>query len=170
VALPGNALIVGDDARPTRSVITICNEFWQRRQFLSSVKLVTQIKEEKRMADSLYARLGGYDGIAMFATTLVGQAQKDETLARFWANRGEDRMAREVQLLIDDLVKETGGQMYYTGRDMALSHQGMGITAADWTRFIEIVTSVSGELGVSPTEGGEVLAFLDSLKADIVTA
>jgi len=97
------------------------------------------------MADSLYSRLGGYDGIAMFATTLVGQAQKDELLARFWANRGEDRIARECQLLIDYLVKETGGQMYYTGRDMALSHQGMGITEADWTRFIEIVTNDSIE-------------------------
>ena len=122
------------------------------------------------MTESLYARLGGYDGIAMFATTLVGQAQKDELLGRFWTNRGEDRIARECQLLIDYLVKETGGQMYYTGRDMALSHQGMGITEADWTRFIEIVTSVAGELGVGPTEGGEVMDFLNSLKADIVTA
>ena len=122
------------------------------------------------MADTLYSRLGGYDGIAMFATTLVGQAQKDELLGRFWANRGADRIARECQLLIDYLVKETGGQMYYTGRDMVLSHQGMGITEADWARFIEIVTSVAGELGVGPTEGGEVMDFLDSLKADIVTA
>ena len=122
------------------------------------------------MTDSLYAGLGGYDGIAMFATTLVGQAQKDELLGRFWTNRGQDRLDREVQLLIDYLVKETGGQMYYTGRDMVLSHQGMGITEADWERFIAIVTNVAGELGVGPTEGGEVMAFLDSLKADIVTA
>jgi len=100
------------------------------------------------MTDSLYSRLGGYDGIAMFATTLVGQARKDEVLSRFWANRGEDRIAR----------------------DMVLSHQGMGITEADWMRFIGIVTSVAGELGVGPTEGGEVMAFLDSLKGDIVTA
>jgi hemoglobin len=106
----------------------------------------------------------------MFATTLVGQARQDETLARFWANRGEDHIARELQLLIDYLVNKTGGQMYYTGRDMALSHKGMGINQADWTRFIEIVMSVAGELGVGPTEGGEVLEFLDSLRADIVTA
>jgi hemoglobin len=122
------------------------------------------------MTDTLYTRLGGYDGIAMFATKLVGQAQEDENLGRFWANRGEDRIARELQALIDYLVKETGGQMYYTGRDMALAHQGMGITESDWTRFIEIVTSVAGELGVGPTEGGEVMEFLNSLKADIVTA
>ena len=60
--------------------------------------------------------------------------------------------------------------MYYTGRDMVLSHQGMGINEADWARFIEIVTSVAGKLGVGPTEGGEVMDFLNSLKADIVTA
>jgi len=39
-----------------------------------------------------------------------------------------------------------------------------------WIRFIEIVTSVAGELGVGPTEGGEVMAFLNSLKVHIVTA
>lgn len=60
--------------------------------------------------------------------------------------------------------------MYYKGRDMALSHQGMGITAADWTRFIEIVVEVAGSMGVGPAEGGEEMEFLSSLKADIVTA
>ncbi|MEH6548188.1 MAG: group 1 truncated hemoglobin [Sneathiella sp.] len=122
------------------------------------------------MTTTLYSRLGGYDGLAMFATTVVGQARKDDLLARFWTNRGEDRNARELQLLIDYFVKATGGQMYYRGRDMALSHQGMGITEADWARFIEIVVSVAGNMGVGPDEGGEVMAFLGSLKADIVTA
>jgi hemoglobin len=106
----------------------------------------------------------------MFATKLVGQARQDELLERFWANSGQDRMDRELQLLIDYLVKETGGQMYYTGRDMAISHKGMGITEADWARFLEITGNVAGELGIGPTEGGEVMAFLDSLKADIVIA
>lgn len=122
------------------------------------------------MTDTLYSRLGGYDGLAMFSTTVVGLARKDDLLGRFWTNRGEDRNARELQLLIDFFVKETGGQMYYKGRDMALTHEGMGITKADWTRFIEIVVSVAGDMGVGPDEGGEVMAFLDSLKADIVTA
>ena len=72
---------------------------------------------------------------------MSSQARKDEVLSQFWANRGEDRIARELQLLIDYLVKETGGQMYYTGRDMVLAHQGMEITEVDWARFIEIVTA-----------------------------
>lgn len=122
------------------------------------------------MTTSLYARLGGYDAIAMFATQLIGQAQQDDILGRFWENRSSDRNARDLQILIDYLVKQTGGQMYYTGRDMALAHQGMGITETDWARFIEIVISVAGALGVGETEGGEVMSFLDGLKADIVTA
>ncbi|MFT5260262.1 MAG: hemoglobin [Saprospiraceae bacterium] len=122
------------------------------------------------MTTSLYARLGGYDAIATFATQLIGQAQKDDTLGRFWENRSADRDARDLQILIDYLVNQTGGQMYYTGRDMATAHRGMGITETDWARFIEIVGSVAGALGVGATEGGEVMAFLESLKADIVTA
>ncbi len=66
------------------------------------------------MTNSLYTRLGGYDAIAMFATTLIGRAQNDEVLGRFWTNRGEDRNARDLQILIDYLVNQTGGQMYYT--------------------------------------------------------
>ncbi|USG63107.1 group 1 truncated hemoglobin [Sneathiella marina] len=122
------------------------------------------------MTTTLYSRLGGYDGIAMFSTTVVGLARKDDLLGRFWTNRGEDRNARELQLLIDYFVKATGGQMYYRGRDMVVSHQGMGITEADWNRFMEIVVGVAGDMGVGPDEGGEVMAFLDSLKADIVAA
>jgi len=122
------------------------------------------------MTTSLYARLGGYDAIAMFATKLIDQAQQDDILGRFWENRSADRNDRDLQVLIDYLVNQTGGQMYYTGRDMALAHKGMGITEIDWARFIEIVGSVAGALGVGETEGGEVMAFLDSLKADIVTA
>lgn len=120
------------------------------------------------MSESLYNRLGGYDAIATFATKLVGQAKQDEQLGRFWQNRPEDSVNRELQLLINYLVRETGGQMYYSGRDMENSHKGMGITEADWARFVEITGSVAGELGVGPTEGGEVMAFLNSLKADIL--
>lgn len=122
------------------------------------------------MTVSLYDRLGGYDAIAEFASTLIARAQGDSVLGRFWHHRSADRGARDLQLLIDYLVRETGGRMYYTGRNMALAHAGMGITDVDWTRFLEIVVEVAGELGVGAPEGGEVMAFLDSLKADIVTA
>ena len=63
---------------------------------------------------SLYARLGGYDAIVAFTTSLLARLQADDKLARFWQNRGKDGLAREHQLLIDYLVHVTGGHMVYT--------------------------------------------------------
>ncbi|WP_114521472.1 group 1 truncated hemoglobin [Altererythrobacter sp. ZODW24] len=122
------------------------------------------------MTVSLYDRLGGYDAIVAFAGELIDRAQSDSLLGRFWSNRGEDRNARDLQLLIDYLVKETGGQMYYTGRSIALAHAGMGITETDWARFIAIVVNVAQEMRVEAPESSEVLVFLGNLKCHIVTS
>lgn len=120
------------------------------------------------MSDSLYSRLGGYDAVAAFVNSLIARLQADDKLGRFWENRGKDGVAREKQLLIDYLVHVTGGQMVYTGRDMLATHEGMGIDEADWERFIGHVKDTAGEFNVGEREGGEVLAFLDTLKADVM--
>lgn len=44
--------------------------------------------------ESLYARLGGYDGITAFANELLPRLQGDSQLGRFWQNRGDDGIAR----------------------------------------------------------------------------
>ena len=56
----------------------------------------------------------------------------DPQLGRFWKNRGKDGMRREQQLLVDFLCASAGGPLYYVGRDMKLSHEGMGIDESDW--------------------------------------
>jgi hemoglobin len=81
---------------------------------------------------TLYERLGGYDAIAAVADNLLPRLEHDAQLGRFWANRGDDGIAREKQLLIDYLCTSAGGPMLYTGRDMLTSHRGMGITGSDW--------------------------------------
>lgn len=116
---------------------------------------------------TLYERLGGYDAIVAFTASLLARLQADEKLGRFWKNRGDDGINREHQLLIDYLVDKTGGRMVYTGRDMVLTHTGMGIDEEDWERFIGHVKATAGELGVGATEGGEVLGFLDTIKPQI---
>jgi len=83
--------------------------------------------------NSLYERLGGYDGIATFVDDLLPRLEGDTQLGRFWKNRGDDGIAREKQLLIDYLCSSVGGPMYYTGRDMKTSHKGMKISESDWS-------------------------------------
>ena len=84
------------------------------------------------MPATLYSRLGGYDAIAAVSEALLQRLQTDPQLGRFWKHRGKDGMRREKQLLIDFLCASAGGPLYYTGRDMKLSHEGMGISESDW--------------------------------------
>ncbi len=123
------------------------------------------------MADeSLYERLGGYDGIAAVAGDFLPRVQGDERLGRFWKNRGDDGIAREKQLLIDFLSSASGGPMYYTGRDMATAHKGMDISEDDWGRMVGHLTATLEKFQVPEREKSEVLAFIDSTKAEIVEA
>ena len=117
---------------------------------------------------TLYARLGGYDALAAVADDLLTRLRTDPQLGRFWANRGEDGVRREKQLLIDFLCASAGGPLYYTGRDMATSHKGMGISESDWQIFIGHVNGTLDTFSVPPRERKEVLALVDSTKTDIV--
>ncbi len=117
---------------------------------------------------SLYERLGGYEGIVAFTNDLLPRMQADPQLGRFWQNRGDDGIAREHQLLIDYLCAKSGGPMYYTGRDMKLTHVGMKISERDWEIFLEHAGATMKALDVPKQECDEVGAFVASLKSDIV--
>lgn len=117
---------------------------------------------------SLYERLGGYDAIAAVAGDLSSRLQGDALLGRFWANRGEDGVRREKQLLIDYLCASAGGPMYYTGRPMALSHKGMKISEKDWENFLGHLHATFERFGLGAAEREDVLGFVGTLKADIV--
>jgi hemoglobin len=117
---------------------------------------------------ALYERLGGYDAIAAVADDLLTRLKADRQLGRFWAHRGEDGVRREKQLLIDFLCASAGGPLYYTGRDMATSHKGMGISEGDWQIFIGHVSATLDKFSVPAQERKEVLAFVDGTKSDIV--
>ena len=116
---------------------------------------------------SLYERLGGYDALVAVADNLLPRLAGDAQLSRFWANRGEDGISREKQLLVDFLASNAGGPMYYTGRDMLLSHKGMAISAGDWDAFIGHLNATLDEFQVPEPERSQVLAFIDSTRADI---
>ncbi len=123
------------------------------------------------MADkNLYERLGGYDAIAAVAGDLLPRLQADSRLARFWQNRGEDGLRREKQLLIDFLCASAGGPLYYTGRDMKISHKGMKISEGDWSAFLGHLNATLEAFKVPQAERDDVVAFVQSTKRDIAEA
>ena len=117
---------------------------------------------------SLYERLGGYDAISAVGNALVDRLQQDPQLGRFWQHRSDDGLKRERQLLVDFLCACAGGPMYYRGRDMKLSHKGMRISESDWATFLAHADATLKAFNVPQTEYDEVVAFVQSTKADIV--
>lgn len=117
---------------------------------------------------SLYDRIGGYDGIVAVVSDLLPRLQGDAQLGRFWQHRGDDGLRREKQLLIDFLAHATGGPMYYTGRDMRLSHRGMRISESDWSRFLSHAAATLDTFAVPQPERDQIVGFVVNLKADIV--
>ena len=119
---------------------------------------------------SLYERLGGYDAIFAVTNDLLDRMEKDPQLGRFWQHRGTDGVKRERQLIVDFLCASTGGPLYYKGRDMKLSHKGMRISESDWTIFLNHADATLKAFNVPQAEYEEVVAFVQSTKADIVEA
>ena len=117
---------------------------------------------------TLYERLGGYDAIAAVANDLVARLNKDPQLGRFWAHRGEDGVKREKQLLIDFLCESAGGPIYYRGREMLLAHRGMKISESDWNVFLGHAAATLAKFEVPESEQRDVVAFVQSLKKEIV--
>ena len=119
---------------------------------------------------TLYERLGGYDAISAVVNDLLPRVQADPQLARFWQHRSEDGLKREKQLLIDFLCSCAGGPLYYTGRDMKTSHKGMKISESDWSAFLGHLNATLQAFQVPQPERDEVVAFIQSTKADMVEA
>jgi hemoglobin len=137
----------------------------------SAVVDLSHNREEESMSEgnkSLYERLGGYDAINAVANDLLPRLQGDPQLGRFWAHRGEDGVKREKQLLVDFLCSCAGGPVYYRGRDMALCHRGMRISESDWSAFLGHAAATLAKFRVPDAEQREVVAFVQSLKSDIV--
>ena len=117
---------------------------------------------------TLYERLGGYDAITAVVNDLLPRLQGDLQLGRFWAHRGADGVAREKQLLIDFLCAASGGPVYYRGRDMTLAHRGMRISESDWSTFLDHAAATLAKFQVPANEQRDVVAFVQSLKKEIV--
>ena len=117
---------------------------------------------------TLYSRLGGYDSIVAVVDDLLPRLMADSRLGRFWQNRGDDGLAREKQLLIDFLCSSAGGPLLYTGRNMADSHKGMGISEDDWRAFTGHLNATLDKFELPAAERNDVIGFVEITKPDIV--
>lgn len=117
---------------------------------------------------TLYQRLGGYDAIASVVNDLLPRVRADQRISHFWQHRGDDRLSRSKQLLIDFLCSGSGGPVFYAGRDMVVTHKGMKISESDWSAFMEHVDATLEDFKIPQAERDDLVAFIQGTKADMV--
>ena len=117
---------------------------------------------------SLYERIGGYNALAAVVDDFVGRLVSDKQFERFFAGHSTDSKKRIRQHILDQFCAATGGPCIYTGRDMKTSHSGLGITEAEWDAAAKHLVASLDKFKVPEREKGEVLAFVTTLKKDIV--
>ena len=121
-----------------------------------------------QMKKSLYDRLGGYDAIAAVVDDFIGRLVTDKKLTKFFVGHSEDSLKKIRMHVIDQLCAAAGGPCLYTGRDMKTSHHGLGITSDDWDAAANHLVETLDKFKVPAAEKGELLAFVGTLKKDIV--
>lgn len=119
---------------------------------------------------TLYERLGGYDSIAAATDELLNRLLADPQLGGFWKGASHDNQRKARQLIVDFMAEAAGGPVFYTGRTMKVSHAGMHINQSDWNVFMRHAADTLDHFSVTDPEREDVLAFLASLKTDIVEA
>ena len=117
---------------------------------------------------SLYERVGGYNALAAVVDDFIGRLVADKQFEKFFVGHSIDSKKRIRQHILDQFCAATGGPCIYTGRDMKTTHAGLAITEADWDAAAKHLTASLDKFKVPEKEKGEILAFVTTLKKDIV--
>jgi len=117
---------------------------------------------------SLYERVGGYNALAAVVDDFIGRLVADKQFEKFFVGHSIDSKKKIRQHILDQFCAATGGPCVYTGRDMKTTHAGLGITNADWDAAAKHLSDSLDKFKVPEKEKGELLAFVTTLKKDIV--
>lgn len=117
------------------------------------------------MSESLYERLGGKEAITAVIDDFVARCAADGRINGKFARTDIPRLKSS---LIDQVCEATGGPCTYSGRDMRTTHDGMGVTAAEFDALVGDLVATLDQFGVGEAEKSELLGALAPMRADIV--
>jgi hemoglobin len=113
---------------------------------------------------TLYARLGGVDGIRAVVDEMVGRMAADERIQQFFVATDFRRLKSQ---LVVQMCELSGGPCRYRGRSMARAHRGRRIREAHFEAMIEDTRDALRAAQVGERERVELLALLRALKPEI---
>ncbi|MCX4188044.1 group I truncated hemoglobin [Methylophaga sp. OBS4] len=140
---------------------------------LAGLQPLSAQEEQTQTQESLYDRLGGLAPISVVVSDFLDALVPDPILNE---NPAIDAARKSVptpylKYHVTALVcQASGGPCQYHGRDMKESHAHLNISETEWERMVTIFKELLAKHQVPEQETTELLAIIDSTKADIVIA
>jgi len=135
---------------------------------LSLLLTIAGSTSSRAQEKSLYERVGGYNALALVVDDFIGRLVADKQFEKFFIGHSTDSKKKIRQHILDQFCAATGGPCVYTGRDMKTTHAGLAITEADWDAAAKHLAASLDKFKVPEKEKGEILAFVTTMKKDIV--
>ena len=122
---------------------------------------------------SLYERLGGAYPIAVVVDDFIERLLVNDTLnANPAIKDARQRVPKQgLKFHVTTLVcQATGGPCQYVGRDMKSSHAHLNISEGEWQAMLDEFLNSLNKFSVPSAEQDELVAIVNSTRADIVVA
>lgn len=129
---------------------------------------MSQNEDHPKNQDSLYARLGGYDSIYVFAAAALRKGMAHPKIGHIWRHMSESTFHKEHINFVDFLAVEWGGNAQYRGRDMVTAHRGMGLTEEHWNAMFECLYECYDEFNLPQNLRDEINETFNKYKSVVV--
>ncbi|NOR20207.1 MAG: group 1 truncated hemoglobin [Xanthomonadales bacterium] len=117
------------------------------------------------MAESLFERLGGIDGIKQIASDLVDTHLKNPKVATRYEAFDADKLKHGAATFF---TAGTGGPNIYAGKDMLATHKHMNINHEEFMAVCDDALTALQMNDIGQREQEEVLFILYSMRNEIV--
>jgi hemoglobin len=117
------------------------------------------------MAETLYQRLGGEEGISAIVRDTLDLHLKNPLINARYQDKDAEKLHR---LSVEFFSMGSGGPAKYTGRDMRETHKGMNISEQEFIAVIDDILEALDKNNIAPETKTEVLGILYSMKGEIV--
>jgi hemoglobin len=135
---------------------------------LWSMQVPNALGQTANPRETLYRRLGGYDGVTSYVALVFPRVAQHPELAHMFRGHGKDSQQKQFQLVVELICRKTGGPCAYIGRPMIPVHDGLGITESNWSTFMKIISDGMNEKKYPADVRDEFLAMWRSFHDDVV--
>jgi hemoglobin len=118
------------------------------------------------VAETLYERLGGEDGITQLVDDVIDGHLANPLVQTRFENAKDLEAAKRMS--VEFFCAGSGGPQSYSGKDMLTTHRGMNISEQEFLAVVDDILVAMDKNALGDDVKKDVLAILYSLKGEII--